>query len=150
MDAASLMDKNPTVLKASDTIKTAMQYIMENRYRDLPIVDDEGCYLGSFGVNSLLQLALPKAVMMEKGLVSAPFIHETLADLHHRIKEFEDESVTLWINSKVETVPPTLPLVDTLLILYRTKHSIPVVEPESCQLQGVISYWDAGEKILSA
>jgi CBS domain-containing protein len=43
-----------------------------------------------------------------------------------------------------------MPLVQTLLILYQNKDSLPVVDPDSGKLLGVISYWDAGEKILSA
>ncbi len=41
-------------------------------------------------------------------------------------------------------------LVETLLLLYRNKTSIPVVSPDTGRLLGMISYWDAGEHILSA
>jgi CBS domain-containing protein len=54
------------------------------------------------------------------------------------------------MNTDVEPVPPDKPLVETLLILYRTKNSIPVVDPDTGKLLGMISYWDVGEHILSA
>jgi CBS domain-containing protein len=54
------------------------------------------------------------------------------------------------MNTNVETVPPDTPLIETLLLLYRTKASIPVVEPGTCKLLGMISYWDVGQHILSA
>ncbi len=50
----------------------------------------------------------------------------------------------------VEVVTPDTPLVETLLVLYRNRTSIPVVDPENNKLLGMISYWDVGEKILSA
>lgn len=141
---------NPTVLKPTDVISTAARYIMEHRYRSLPVIDDDGCYLGMFGVNCLLRQVLPKAAVMEQGLDSVSFIHETLADLHARLREVENQPVTVCMNTEIETVPPDYPLVETLLLLYRTKTAIPVLAPGSCKLLGMISYWDAGQHILSA
>ena len=149
-NAASVMDPNPTWVKPDDLVGTAARYIMEHRYRNLPVIDDEGRYLGIFGVNCLLRLVLPKAAVMERGLEGVSFIHETLADLHDRLREVQHQPVSLCMNTEVATVPPDKPLVETLLILYRTKTSIPVIEPETGKLLGVISYWDVGEHILSA
>jgi len=144
------MDPHPTVLKPTDVIRTAARYIMEHRYRNLPVVDEQGKYLGVFGVNCLLRLVLPKAAIMEQGLESVPFVRDTLADLHNRLREVETQPISICMSRDVTTVPPDLPLVETLLILYRTRTSIPVVEPESGKLVGMISYWDVGERILSA
>lgn len=150
MTAESVMDPNPTVLKETDTIRTAAAYIMDNRYRALPVVDDEGRYLGIFGVNCLLRLVLPKAVMMESGLENVGFIHESLHDLHERMLEVEDQPITKCMHSDITTVTPNTPLVETLLLLYRTRISIPVVAPGTGKLVGMISYFDVGEKILRA
>jgi CBS domain-containing protein len=49
----------------------------------------------------------------------------------------------------VETVGPDTPLLEAVLILYRTRASLPVVDPETGKLLGVISYWDLGEKVLA-
>ena len=150
MTAASIMDPNPTVLKPTSIISTAARYIMEQRYRSLPVVDEDGCYLGIFGVNSLLRLVLPRAAIMEKGLDSVSFIQESLASLHERLREVEDQPITLCMKTEVETVAPDTPLVETLLLLYKTKTSIPVVEPGTGKLMGMISYWDVGQHIMSA
>ncbi len=150
MTAALIMDPHPTVLKPTDVIKTAIGYIMKHRYRNLPVVDEEGRYLGSFGVHCVLRHALPKAAVMKQGLSSLPFVHETLADLHNRIKDMEDKPVSMCLNTEAETVTPDTPLVETLLILYHARNSLPVIDPDSGKLVGVISYWDAGEKIFSA
>ena len=144
------MDPNPTVLKPDDIIKTAIRYIMENRYRNLPVVDDEGRYLGSFGVHCLLKNVLPKVATWEKGLENVSFIQETLTDLHRRVIELEHEPISICMNTEAETVAPDTPLVQTLLTLYHARSSLPVVDPESGKLVGAISYWDAGEKILAA
>ncbi len=150
MTATSIMDPNPTVLKSTDIIKTAIGYIMDNRYRNLPVVDDDGHYLGSFGVTCLLKNVLPKAVLMKKGLTSVSFLQESLADLHNRLRELENHPVSVCMNREAKTVSPDTPLVESLLILYHNRDSLPVVDTDSGKLLGVISYWDAGEKILSA
>ena len=150
MNATDIMDPDPTVVKSTDIIKTAIDYIMDNRYRNLPVVDDKGRYLGSFGVHCLLRNVLPKAVMMKHGLDNVSFVQTTLADLHHRLIVIEHEPVTLCMNTEAETVTPNTPLVETLLTLYHARNSIPVVDPENGKLVGVVSYFDAGEKILSA
>jgi CBS-domain-containing membrane protein len=150
MTAKLIMDPNPTVLKTSDQIKTAVKYIMDNRYRSLPVVDQQGRYMGIFGVNCLLRLVLPKAVMMERGLDNVGFIQDSLHDLHERLREVEDQTVSMCMHSDIATVTPDTPLVETLFLLYRTRISIPVVEPASGKLVGMISYFDVGERILAA
>jgi CBS-domain-containing membrane protein len=150
MTARLIMDPQPTFLKPSDKIKTAVDYIMTNRYRSLPVVDDEHRYLGIFGVNCLLRLVLPKAAMMERGLDNVGFIQDSLHDLHERLREVEDQPISLCMQDDVATVTPDTPLVETLLLLYQHRISIPVVEAGSHKLLGMISYFDVGERILAA
>ncbi len=149
--AASIMDPNPTVIHPDDKISKAVRYIMQNRYRRLPVVDSAGYFQGVFGVQQVVHLILPKAVKMEKGLKTIPFVRDSLSDLHRRLKEVEDESVSICMHCcDVVTVNPDTALLETLLILYNTRASLPVVAPETNKLVGAISYFDAVEKILAA
>jgi CBS domain-containing protein len=149
MAARQLMDPNPTVLKATATVRQGLELIMEHRYRNIPVVDDQGSYVGVFGVGCLLRVILPKAVVLEQGLSSAPFVTETLKDLRHRLADVEDRPVTMCMSVDVTVVSPDTELVETLLILYRTGNSIPVVEKRTGRLMGMISYFDVGEKVLA-
>ncbi len=45
MTAISLMDPSPTVLKPTDTISTAVQEIMQHRYRQVPGLQKMGGFL---------------------------------------------------------------------------------------------------------
>jgi len=148
--ASTIMNPNPKVLHTTDKISMGVHYIMKYRYRRLPVVDDEGCFMGVFGVSCLLRLVLPKAVVMEKGLDTAPFVRDSLSDLHRRLKAVEDEPVSLCMRDEMVRVSPHTPLLETLLILHKTRASLPVVDPDSGKLVGVISYFDVGEKILAA
>jgi len=148
--ARDLMDPHPTVLHPSDKVGKGVKCIMEHRYRRLPVVDDEGRFKGVFGVNCLLRLVLPKAVVMDKGLSTVPFVRDTLSDLHKRLKEIEDEPISMCMHHESIQVSPDTPLIETLLILYNTRASLPVVDPDTDKLVGVISYFDVGHKVLDA
>ena len=46
-------------------------------------------------------------------------------------------------------IDPDTPLLETLLVLYQTRRSVPVVDPKDGCLLGVVSYWDVGKAILA-
>ena len=147
--ARDVMDPNPTVLSATDTVGKGIGYIMENRFRNVPIVDSRQCYLGVFGVNCLLRLVLPQAALMENGLTDLSFVSDSLKDLRRRLKESEDQPVTICLSDEATVIGPDTPLLETLLVLYQTRRSIPVVDPKDGCLLGVVSYWDVGKAILA-
>lgn len=150
MKASEAMDPNPTTLKPTDSIECAAEYIMKSRYRALPVVDENNCYLGMFGVNCLLKQVIPKSVFLPKGLQNVSFIHESFEDLYHRYAEVKHLPVSICMNHDIPSVAPGTPLTETMLQLYQTRASVPVVDPVSCKLLGMISYWNIGEKILAA
>jgi CBS-domain-containing membrane protein len=86
---------------------------------------------------------------MERGLESLSFVSDTLHDLRRRLGEHMDDPVRVCMGEEVRVVRPDTPLIETLLILYRTRTSLPVVDPDSGLLVGMISYWDVGERILA-
>jgi len=150
MKASAVMDPNPTTLKPTDSIQHAAGFIMQYRYRNLPVVDENFCYLGMFGVNCLLKQVIPKAVLMDRGLKNVSFIHESFEDLYERFNEVRHHPISICMNNEILPVSPDTPLIEILLQLYETRSSIPVVEPGSCKLLGMISYWDVGEKVIRA
>jgi len=150
MTARSVMNPNPAVLRCTDKISLAADHIMAQRCRRLPVIDEDGRYVGVFGINCLLRLVLPQAVVIERGLETASFMKTTLSDLHHRFNEVKDEPITLCIKDDASTVAPDTPLVETLRVLYGHMGSLPVVDPDDGRLLGVVSYWDVGAAILAA
>ncbi len=149
-NAAEAMDPNPTTLNPDDTIGRAADYIMKNRYRNLPVVDENFCYVGMFGVNCLLKQVIPKAVFMRDGLRNVSFIHESFEDLFQRFAEVKDQPISICMSHEIKPIAPDTPLTETMMQLYNTRASIPVVETGTCKLLGMISYWEIGEKILAA
>jgi CBS-domain-containing membrane protein len=150
MKASEAMNPNPVTLKPTDSIECAAEYIMKYRYRSLPVVDENFCYLGMFGVNCLLKQVIPKAVFLPKGLENVSFIHESFEDLYHRFDEASHQPISICMSREIKPVAPDTPLTEIMMQLFETRFSIPVVEPGSCKLLGMISYFDIGEKIFAA
>ncbi len=149
MKASDVMDPHPSTLKATDLIETAVNKIMSHRYRAIPVVNEHGCYVGMFSINCLLKQVIPQAVFLH-GLENVSFIHESLLDLYNRFDAVKHEPISICLSEDIKSVGPDTPLTDTMLQLYETRHSIPVIEPNSSKLLGMISYFDVGQKILAA
>ena len=149
MTASLVMDPHPSVLHPGDTVGQAVKLVMEHRYRNLPVVDENGLYLGVFDINVLLRIVLPPAVVLEKGLTTPPFVTDGLHDLYLRLAALKDKPILEFINEDAVVVNPDTPLVESLLALYHTRTSIPVVVGKERRLAGMISYWDVGSHILA-
>ncbi len=150
MTARLVMNANPAVLRDTDKISLAAEQIMQHRCRRLPVVDKDGKYVGVFGINCLLRLVLPRALVMEGGLDNAAFLKQDLKDLHQRFIRHMEDPITICMKEDVRVISPDTPLIETLRILYNHKGSLPVVEPKSGKFCGVVTYWDVGAAILAA
>ncbi len=150
MTAEQLMNPHPVVLLDTDTIGTAADQIMSHRYRSLPVVDEDGRFLGILGVGCMLRLVLPKAATINKGLSGLRYLSSSLEDLRERLKSVVDQPVTACVDKNVPVVHPDTPMLETLLTLYRTKMAVGVVDEATGRLLGMISYFDVGERIMAA
>ncbi len=147
MTATAVMNTQPVVLKVTDTVAMAASHIMRRRFRNLQVVDEEGRHVGVFGIGCLLRLSLPRAVTLEHGLDSAPYVSDTLDQMSSRLMAVAGDPVSKYMDTHVRVVHPDTLLMETLLMLYQTRSSLAVVERESGKLVGVISYWEVLQKV---
>ena len=136
MTAQSLMNPNPVTLKLADTVASAAEHIIKAHLRHIPVVDDQGRYVGTFSIYSLLQLALPKAVTMKEGLSNAGFVNEQNAELAKRLRERGNEPVANWL-SKDPVIHADASAMDALLLLLKGRVSLPVVDKANQRLVGI-------------
>ncbi len=148
MKAKLIMNPNPMTLRPTDTVATAAARILKHHLRHLPVIDEQGRYLGTFSVYSLLKLTLPKAVLDEHGLDNVSFVTESLDDLAQRLGERRDEPVKNWLNVHEVAHPDTLAMKIMLLMLEGRTTSVPVVDKTDGRLEGIISFWDVLEKLI--
>ncbi len=149
MIAQNLMNPHPLTLRPTDTVATGADYILKHRLRHVPVVDDQGRYVGTFSIYSLLRLTLPKAVIMEEGLTDVSFVHETTEDLAQRLGERRHEPVANWLSKDDPVMQPATPILEVMLLMLRGRTtSVPVVDKDSHRLEGIISFWNVLEKLL--
>ena len=149
MIAQNLMNPQPLTLRPTDTVATGADYILKHRLRHMPVVDEQGRYVGTFSIYSLLRLTLPKAVIMEEGLADVSFIHETTGDLARRLRERGHEPVANWLSKDDPVMHPATPTMEVMLLMLRGHTtSVPVVDKQSHRLEGIISFWNVLEKLL--
>ncbi len=148
MKAKLIMNPHPMTLRPTDTVATAAERILKHHLRHLPVIDEQGRYLGTFSVYSLLKLTLPKAVLDEHGLDNVSFVTESLDDLAQRLGGRRDEPVKNWLNVHEVAHPDTLAMKIMLLMLEGRTTSVPVVDKTDGRLEGIISFWDVLEKLI--
>lgn len=149
MKANIIMNPHPMTLRPTDTVATGADYILKHRLRHVPVVDEQGRYVGTFSIYSLLRLALPKAVIMKEGLADVSFISETTRDLAQRLRERGHEPVANWMSKEDPVMHPATPTMEVMLLMLRGRTtSVPVVDKDSHRLEGIISFWNVLEKLL--
>lgn len=148
MSARDLMNNRPIVLQQTARLRDAARVILEHRFRNVPVVDENGRYLGVVSANRLLGTILPRAATMEDGLESLPFVQDTLEDLRERWSQARDLPVTDALDTDLATVSPDTSDAETVLELYRNRTSLPVVEQGTGRLVGIVSHWGVGKAIV--
>ena len=146
MTAQTLMNPNPVVLKPTDSVTTAASLILQNHLRHLPVVDEQGRYLGTFGIYSVLQLTLPSAVL-KQGLENVAFVMETAHDLAERLGKHDNEPVRNWLTQDPVAYPDT-PSMKVLQLILHGHTSVPVVDKQTHRLEGIISSWNVLEILM--
>ena len=148
MSARLIMNDRPVSVDRHARLRDAAALIMKHKFRNLPVIDDQGRYLGVISSNRLLRIILPKAATMEPPLERLEFVHDTLDDLQERWKDAQDRPVTDFLDNDVQTVAPDTSLDETLLTLYRNRTSLPVVDTETGHLVGIVSHWSVGNAVV--
>jgi CBS domain-containing protein len=148
MTARQVMNDRPITLQETDRLRDAAEIILTHHFRNVPVVDSKGCYLGVISSNRLLASILPKAATMDAGMADLSFVKDTVEELRERWREAEDLPVTTFIDTSLRTVPPEASLTETLLALYQNRTSLPVVEEETGRLVGIVSHWGVGMAVL--
>lgn len=147
MACQEIMDADPPVLLGTDTVGKAVSILLERRYLALPVVDAGRRYLGLFAKSRLFGLMLPSIVALEDvlpkiaQLTDLAYLSDDMDDLRARFAALRDRPVADFADRDAPTLKPDSPLMEAVLLVYRTRNFVPVVDPASKRLIGVVSTW---------
>jgi CBS-domain-containing membrane protein len=149
----SVMLAEPVAVRADASVAQAIDLLFQHRIRTLPVVDTQGVYQGLFGISFLLKNLLPKAATLnqEIGLSDLAFMHDTLDDVRHTLKErlasLYPQPVTSAVHRETAPLSPEDGLLEAMLRIHRAGFSLPVVDKQTHKLVGIVSHWSILAKL---
>lgn len=153
MTCQSIMTPNPPVLHPDDTVAKALDLLVANKMLAMAVVERDGRYLGMFGKHKLFGLLLPAVVAADEDvpvmahLPDLSFLSDELDDLERRFQTVGNQTVGDHADNTVPVLHPDSPLMEALLLLFRTRNFLPVVDRKTGMLAGIVSSWDALARI---
>ncbi len=153
MTCQEIMNADPPVLRHTDTVGTALRRLLATRYLALPVVDDDRRYMGVFAKSRLFGLMLPSIVALEDllpkiaHLTDLAYLSDNLEDLRARFAALRGDPVAQYADREAPTLKPDSPLMEAVLLVFRTRNFVPVVEPVSGRLVGMVSTWEILDKL---
>lgn len=149
----SVMTEQPVVIHRNATIHEALQLLLQHKLLALPVVDDDNRFFGMFLRSQLVALLLPRIVQMETKipeiarLLEVGFLTDSIEDTQNRFHTFAGKPVGDYTQTDSPRLRPDTPIINAVLLLYRTRTYLPVVDEATGRLLGVVSTWDVLAKI---
>lgn len=143
MTARTVMLPEPVTVPDTASLAQALDVLFRHRIKAVPVVDASGRYRGLFGLHSLVRQLLPRAATLDQGasLTDLTFVHDTLDTVKERLSARLNDPVLRFVDRDLPPVGPDESLLETLLLLHRHRHTLPVVDPASGRLLGVVTDW---------
>ena len=153
MTVDAIMTRDVVTLKATDTVSHGLRVMHEEHVRTLPVVDDDGRFLGLFGIRQVVHLLLPKAAQIEYGLTNLSFMPDDLGELLHRLQQVGQKPVADFLAPATDVLSckPSTPMPEVLELLHQSFNtSLPVVIVEGSEnrVVGMVSSWDVLERLV--
>ena len=142
------------VLTAEMTLSACLQAVVLNKVLAMPVVDNNGRYLGQFRKNLLIAAILPQVAVHDPRfdhiakMIDGGMLSETMEDVRERFAAIADKPVRRYLDTDTPVLRPDQPLVTAMFYLFHGRNFLPVVEPASGLLVGVISAWDILDSVL--
>lgn len=137
-----IMLTNPVVLRPDQTLLEALRTIHNSGVRYLPVVDEEGNFVGIFSSLSLMRLLLPQtfSINMGKMPVDLNFMRTSLEELRERLGEHAHESISRHIvNEDIPTCTPDSSIMEAIYLLHVHQAHVMVTEPGSRKFVGIVT-----------
>lgn len=139
--------------KQSDTLyenaplHKAVSIITSKRLAALPVVNEQGVFVGIIGVNGLLEMLLPKAVRSalaknDDTIPSLSFMDDNMDELRGRLANLSDATVGSLAKRDVPVIYPDSPVMEAVLLLLRGEDDVAMIERETHKFICMVSALD--------
>ena len=154
MTAKSIMTSDLVVVKPTDKVSEALSLMHKHNLHDLPVVDEQGSFVGMFGRRRFVQSLLPMAAQDKYGLSDLSFLPDKEKELSKHLKRVGDDPVSKYLEKKkyLAFCKPSTPFPKLLQMLCESSSSMPVVvvKGKDKKVVGMVSSWDVLDKLAMA
>lgn len=148
MSCRDVMIEDVISVSPDTSVAEAIRIMNDKHIRGMPVVDEKGMPVGVFSLRQLLKSVLPSAVTIEGGLSNIGFYTGADGDIEERMHAAMPKPVSKYMSREFEKVFPDTPFMQGLLMLYSFGSPLPVVDPASGKLVGLISGQSAVASLL--
>lgn len=138
-----IMLTSPIVLRPDQTLLEALNTIHNIGVRYLPVVDEEGNFVGIFSSLTLLRLLLPQALSigMGKKPVDLNFMRTSVEELRERLASRSTETISRHIiKEDIPTLTPESSIMEAIHLLHaHHAHVIITAAPDSRKFVGIVT-----------
>lgn len=139
--------------KSSDTLyenaplHKAVSIITAKRLAALPVINEQGKFVGIIGVNGLLEMLLPQAVRasLSENNDTVPglsFMDDNMDELRIRLARMSDATVGSLAKRDAPVIYPDSPVMEAVLLLLRGEDDVAMVERETHKFICMVSALD--------
>ncbi|MDJ0863422.1 MAG: CBS domain-containing protein [Gammaproteobacteria bacterium] len=154
MTTEAIMTPRPMTLRHTDKVSDALLMMHGYQVRNLPVVDENGHFVGLFGIRRLSHLLLPKAAQLDRySLSDLSFLPDDIESLEERLAKIGDKPVSDFLEKKKKLMfcKPDTTFPELLELLDRSSDSslpVIVVEGKKKKLVGIVSAWDVLDRLI--
>ncbi|MES0827529.1 CBS domain-containing protein [Ruegeria sp. SCP11] len=130
-----------------DTVAKAFDIIRDSRARFLPVVDENGIFVGAFTAPTLIKMILPKAALIGRSsdarvpISNLSFMDLTKEDFRKEIERLNEERVGDHLSNpaNIPVAAPDTPVMEGIFLIHKFKRHVFLVEPETKRFVGTVS-----------
>ena len=150
MRCAEILTKSSITIGEQESVGDAAAKLISSQLTNLPIVDSRGHYIAMFGLYDLLSLLAPRVALAGDLMSNLRFIEDDSEELRRNYRDVENRRAAEVADRNAPTLAPNSSAVEALRLFCRRCNSVPVVDPNSGCLVGIVSGWDAIRCIVGA
>lgn len=139
--------------KSSDTLyenaplHTAVSIITGKRLAAMPVIDEQGKFVGIIGVNGLLEMLLPQSVrsaiaQQEDNVPGLSFMDDNMEELRNRLAHMSDTPVGKLAKRDAPVIYPDSPVMEAVLLLLRGEDDVAMIDRETRKFICMVSALD--------
>jgi CBS domain-containing protein len=153
MTTKSIMSSEVYTISPDVTVAEAVLIMAKNKVHNLPVVNEDGSFLGLFSLRRITRALMPMAAQVGEDIMDfqMAFIGDNCDDYLRRLKDVAEQPVSelLEKKKKLRFCTPDTPIPHLLQLLSENPMTLPVLvlNGDKQHVVGMVSNWDVLTKI---